>query len=94
MNIRECPRDNQPLVSETRVIHHPNPNAAYNRAHPHNPMIGGVLMPSRVEFLVCPVCKWECEAREYDNAIGEFWALHHMFERIKSKEEKENERPI
>ena len=79
MSIRECPKDNQPLTSVTRVIHHENPNREYNRRHPDNPIIGGVYAPSDVEFLVCPVCKWECEARNYDHDIGEYWFMQRMF---------------
>jgi hypothetical protein len=62
MSIKECPKCNQPLNSEIRVIHHENPNRAWNKDHPCNPIIGGVYAPSDVEFLTCPVCGWECEA--------------------------------
>lgn len=84
--IRECPKDNQPLKSEVGVIHHENPNRAWNQRHPENPIIGGVLAPSHIEFLICPVCGWECEARNYDEAIGDYWAWERMFKRIKEKE--------
>jgi len=87
MSIRECPKDNQPLNSETRVIHHENPNTAYNRSHPHDPIIGGVYAPSDVEFLICPLCGWECESRKYYYEIGHYWAMQRMFSRFKGEGE-------
>jgi hypothetical protein len=71
MKVKLCPRDATELRTETRVIHHENPNADYNRRHPGNPMIGGCLMPSDVPYLVCPLCGWTCESRRYDNAIDD-----------------------
>jgi hypothetical protein len=90
--IRECPKDNQSLGSEIRrensdydiaiSEHIRSLNKGVDRM---NKIIGGCFMPSDVEYLVCPLCKWECKAYEYDEAIGNYWAMQRAFDRIKKK---------